>query len=109
MTNVKGLLRNRDFIMVVALALGLIWGGAAPSTERATLPLLMVVMTLATMGVSGTVFRSPRVLVAPALAGVVMNYLVLVCRNTWSEVLSGGIRTLDCARTWLLARSWRIV
>jgi BASS family bile acid:Na+ symporter len=77
MTNVKGLLRNRDFIMVVALALGLIWGGAAPSTERATLPLLMVVMTLATMGVSGTVFGSPRALVAPALAGVAMNYLVL--------------------------------
>jgi BASS family bile acid:Na+ symporter len=77
MPNVKGLLRNRDFIMVVALALGLVRGGAAPWTERTTLPLLMVVMTLATMGVSGTVFRSPKALVAPALAGIAMNYLVL--------------------------------
>ena len=77
MTKLKGLLRNRDFIMVLALALGLGWGGAAPWTERITLPLLMVVMTLATMGVSGTVFRSPRALVAPALAGIAMNYFVL--------------------------------
>jgi len=77
MTKLKGLLRNRDFIMVLALALGLGWGGAAPWTERTTLPLLMVVMTLATMGVSGTVFRSPRALVAPALAGIAMNYFVL--------------------------------
>ena len=77
MTKMKGLLRNRDFIMMVALAMGLIWGGAAPWSERATLPLLMVVMTLATMGVSGSTFRSPKDLVAPALAGIVMNYLVL--------------------------------
>jgi bile acid:Na+ symporter, BASS family len=77
MTKPKGLLRNRDFIMVLALALGLSWGGAAPWTEKITVPLLMVVMTLATMGVSGTVFRSPRALVAPALAGVAMNYFVL--------------------------------
>jgi bile acid:Na+ symporter, BASS family len=73
----KGLLRNRDFIMMVALVMGLIWGGAAPWSERATLPLLMVVMTLATMGISGSTFRSPKDLVAPALAGIVMNYLVL--------------------------------
>ena len=73
----KGLLRNRDFIMTVALATGLIWGGAAPWTERATLPLLVVVMTLATMGVSGSTFRSPKAVVVPALAGIVMNYLVL--------------------------------
>ena len=77
MTKMKGLLRNRDFIMMVALVMGLIWGGAAPWSERATLPLLMVVMTLATMGVSGSTFRSPKDLVAPALAGIVMNYLVL--------------------------------
>ena len=39
--------------------MGLIWGEAAPWSERATLPLLMVVMTLATMGVSGSTFPSP--------------------------------------------------
>ena len=77
MTKMKGLLRNRDFIMMVALAMGLIWGGAAPWSERATLPLLMIIMTLATIGISGSTFRSPKALVAPALAGIAMNYFVL--------------------------------
>mgnify|MGYP001236430725 CR=1 FL=1 len=44
--------------MVVALALGLIWGGAARWTERATVPILTVIMTLATMGVSPSTFRN---------------------------------------------------
>jgi BASS family bile acid:Na+ symporter len=34
-------------------------------------------MTLSTMGVSGSTFRSPRALLVPALAGLAMNYAVL--------------------------------
>ncbi len=41
------------------------------------LPALAVVMTLATMGVSGRVFLSPEKLIAPILLGLVMNYGVL--------------------------------
>ena len=63
--------------MVVALAMGLIWGDAARWTERATVPILTVIMTLATMGVSPSTFRYPRTLVVPALAGIAMNFLVL--------------------------------
>ena len=71
------LLRNRDFILFLGLTLGLAAGGGAHYTEHAVLPLLAVVMTLSTMGVDGSVFRSPRALVAPALAGVVMNFGIL--------------------------------
>jgi bile acid:Na+ symporter, BASS family len=72
-----GFLRNRNVIMVAALAMGLLWGGAASWTEKATVPLLAVVMTLATLGISGSTFRHPKALVAPAIGGILMNYLVL--------------------------------
>lgn len=75
--NVVRVFRNRDFIMVLALALGLVWGDAARWTEVLTLPGLAVVMTLSTMAVSGTVFRSPRTLMVQGLAGMAMSYLVL--------------------------------
>lgn len=77
MLHVTGLLRNRNVIMGAALVMGLVWGDAAPWTERATLPLLAAVMTLATMGVSGSTFRHPRTLLMHTLAGILMNYLVL--------------------------------
>jgi hypothetical protein len=34
-------------------------------------------MTLSTMGVSGSAFRSPRTLLVPAVSGLVMNYVLL--------------------------------
>lgn len=71
------LLRNRDFILILALTLGLAAGDGARYTEHAVLPLLAVVMTLSTMGVEGGVFRSPRALAAPALVGLLMNFVVL--------------------------------
>lgn len=71
------LLRNRDFILILALTLGLAGGAWARYTEPAVLPLLAVVMTLATMGVEGAVFRSPRALAVPALVGILMNFGVL--------------------------------
>jgi BASS family bile acid:Na+ symporter len=71
------LLRNRNFILLLALALGLAAGRGARYTEPTVLPLLAVVMTLSTMGVEGSVFRSPRGLAAPALAGLFMNFVLL--------------------------------
>jgi BASS family bile acid:Na+ symporter len=71
------LLRSRDFILILALVLGLAAGGGARYTEPTVLPLLAVVMTLATMGVEGAVFRSPRALAVPVLVGLIMNFGVL--------------------------------
>jgi BASS family bile acid:Na+ symporter len=61
----------------MALALGLFWGQGARGTEKTVLPALALVMTLATMGVPGSIFFSPRKLVLPALLGIVLNYGVL--------------------------------
>jgi BASS family bile acid:Na+ symporter len=71
------LLRSRDFILSLGLGLGLLWGGGARWTNFLTLPLLAVAMTLSVMGIPGAIFRTPRSLVIPALAGVAMTYLAL--------------------------------
>ncbi len=44
------ILRNRDFLLMTALLLGLFAGGGARFTERAILPVLAVGMTLALFG-----------------------------------------------------------
>lgn len=71
------LLRSRNAILTLALLIGLVWGKGARWTEPVTLPALAVVMTLSTIGLSGSVFRSYRSLLAPAMIGIAMNYLVL--------------------------------
>jgi BASS family bile acid:Na+ symporter len=73
----KSLLRNRNFILILALVLGLLWGKGAQWTEDVTLPALAIVMTLSTLSVPGSAFRSLSTFLAPALSGVVMNYLIL--------------------------------
>jgi BASS family bile acid:Na+ symporter len=73
----KRLMRNRDFLLVMALLLGLFWGQGAKWTERTVLPVLGLVMTLATMGVPGSIFLSPGKMVRPALWGIILNYGVL--------------------------------
>jgi bile acid:Na+ symporter, BASS family len=73
----KKLFRNRNAIMILALFSGFLWPNAARFTEGITLPALALVMTLSTLGVSGSIFVSPRTLVRPILAGIGMNYLCL--------------------------------
>ncbi len=73
----KRLVRNRDFLLVMALLLGIFWGQGAKWTERTVLPVLALVMTLATMGVPGSIFLSPGRMVRPALWGIILNYGVL--------------------------------
>jgi bile acid:Na+ symporter, BASS family len=77
MSKIKHLLRNRNFILFLALCVGLILPQLTLWTKPLTLPALAFAMTLSTMGVSGSVFRSPRSLMIPALLGIFMNYAVL--------------------------------
>lgn len=72
----KSLLRNRNFILILALTIGLLWGRGTQWTEPLTLPVLVLVMTLATMGVPGSAFRSFRSFARQALAGIAMNYFI---------------------------------
>ena len=50
----KKLLCDRNVIMLLGLIIGLAWGGATSWTEPLTLPGLALVMTLSTMGISGS-------------------------------------------------------
>ncbi len=77
MYKVLQLLRNRNFVLLVSLLLGLLWGEGARWMENLALPALALVMTLSTLGVSGSEFRSPRSLLVPAFGGLGMNYVVL--------------------------------
>lgn len=77
MPRLLGLLRDRNFILSLALALGFLLGEGALWTEMLVLPALAFVMMLSTTSVTGSLFRSPRRLLAPLLAGVAMNYAVL--------------------------------
>jgi BASS family bile acid:Na+ symporter len=70
-------LRNRDFLLTASIVLGLFLGEGARWTEKTVLPVLALVMTLAVMGVPGTIFRSPKDLIFPALIGILMSYGLL--------------------------------
>jgi BASS family bile acid:Na+ symporter len=75
--SLKKLLRSRNAILTLALLTGLFCGKGARWTEPFTLPALAVVMTLSTLGLPGSLFRSYRNLLAPAMIGIAMNYFVL--------------------------------
>ena len=77
MVTIQHLLRNRNSILILSLAAGLIWGKGAQWTETITLPALAVVMTLSVMGITGNTFRSLRTFTTPALTGIAMSYVVL--------------------------------
>lgn len=77
MSKIKKLLRNRNFILLLAAMFGLLLPQGSRWTANLTLPALAVIMSLSTMGVSGNVFRSPRSLIVPAILGILMSYVVL--------------------------------
>lgn len=71
------LLKNRNFILFLALVLGLLFGQGAQWTEKLVLPALAFVMMLSTISITGSLFHSLRTWLAPLLAGIAMNYGVL--------------------------------
>jgi BASS family bile acid:Na+ symporter len=73
----RNLLRDRNFILISALVIGLLWGKGASWTEPMTLPALAIVMTFSTMGVPESIFQSLRGLLRPMMIGIVMNYFIL--------------------------------
>ena len=77
MAKLKNFLRNRNVILLFALAGGLFFPFAVPVTRHFILPTLALTMSISTMEVDNKVFRSPRLILLPALLGIVMNYIVL--------------------------------
>lgn len=72
------LVRNRNFILILALILGLLVGKAGASlTQPAVLPLLILVMTLSAMNVKSSDFLSLK-RVPPTMAySILLNYVLL--------------------------------
>ena len=70
------LLKNRDFIFVLAITCGFLFGRGAAWTKSLVLPALAVVMTVSTLGIPTSLFKSPRAVFRPIIAGVVMSFFV---------------------------------
>lgn len=73
---IRRVLGNRNILFLLALALGFIWDAGAQYMQGLLLPGLAVVMTLASMGITGNSFRSLRSLVKSALIGIGVNFLL---------------------------------
>jgi BASS family bile acid:Na+ symporter len=77
MAKLTTLLRNRNAIFLLALALGLLAPQAVPLTRHLFLPALALAMTVTAMGIGNDRLRRPRSLLFPALMGIIMNYIIL--------------------------------
>lgn len=79
MFKILRLLLQREFILFLALALGLLLGQGAQFTKETVLPALAVIMTLATLGIPNQIFRQPQRIILNSLAGIGMSYGILSC------------------------------
>lgn len=72
----KNIFMNRNVIMVLAVVTGIIWEGPSGILKHVTLPILGLIMVLATMTIQNDLFRSPRVLFKGGALGIMMTYCV---------------------------------
>ncbi|MFH1382055.1 MAG: bile acid:sodium symporter [Chloroflexota bacterium] len=73
-----GLFQNRNFILVLAVVLGLTFGeSVAAYAEPLILPLLALVMTLSAVDVTSRELLSLKKLYWPVVSSIILNYLVL--------------------------------
>ena len=71
------LLGNRNVILLLALSLGLFWGQGTEWTGTLVIPVLAFVMVLSTIGIDGSLFKTPSRWLKPAGIGILMNYIIL--------------------------------
>ena len=71
-----GLLTNRNFIFLLAVALGLAFPQIAGWTEPVSLPALALAMMLAALNVPNDFFHTPKALIRPAVVGIIMTYAI---------------------------------
>jgi len=74
---VRALLHNRNFILLAAITVGLLFDHAAQWTRLLVLPTLTLILTLAMAGFSGKVHEYRRSPLIPAFVGVFMSYVIL--------------------------------
>jgi len=73
---VINLVRNRNFILVLAVFLGLTLGNAAVYLKDYTIYVLALVMTFSMTNIRSSSFLPPQKLIGPMLTGALLNYLI---------------------------------
>ena len=68
---------NRNFLLLAAVVLGISLPSVAKYLKDATLPVIMVIMTVSAVRIPSDSFISLRKLVGPMLLGVGLNYILL--------------------------------
>ena len=78
MAIISKLLRNRNFILILAIVLGLAIGEpVASKTESLVLPALALVMTLSATNITSREFTSLKNMPRPILTSLLLNYVLL--------------------------------
>ena len=77
MQRLKGLLTDRNFILILSLVLGLTLHQGARYTEKILLLILIFVMTISMTSISASIFKSPRRWVKPIAISLGINYILL--------------------------------
>ena len=72
----RRLFKDRNFLLILALILGLVWDGAARWSEQLMFPALGLIMTLAVMGIPQDERFTVRMLLAHGTTGIIMSYAV---------------------------------
>lgn len=71
------LLKNRNFIVMLAVISGMLIHQGALWTRHLVLAMLFVIITLSIMAIDGHIFKTPRSMILPAFLGILMNYAIL--------------------------------
>ncbi|TRX70688.1 bile acid:sodium symporter family protein [Carboxylicivirga sp. M1479] len=70
------LVRNRNFVLILAVVLGLVFGDYAANIKDYTIYVLAMVMTFSMTNIRSSSFYPVKSLVKPMLVGMFLNYLV---------------------------------
>lgn len=76
MNFLKKIILNRNFILILAVIMGLIAGEGANFTKHYTFYVLAVVMTFSTTGISTNAMFPLKTMLKPMLIGALLNYVV---------------------------------
>ncbi|TFF91825.1 hypothetical protein EU546_08140 [Candidatus Thorarchaeota archaeon] len=77
MQRLVNLLRDRNFILLLSLVLGLSLHQGAKWTDGLLLPVLIFVMTISMTNISRAILQNPRRWVKPIMMSLTVNYLLL--------------------------------
>ncbi len=76
MNLIKKVILNRNFILILAVILGLTLGEGAHFTKHYTFYILAVVMTFSTTGISTNAMFPLKTMIKPMIMGAILNYVV---------------------------------